>query len=94
MLCCVADGKGNPVKDAKLLEELDRRLEDAVLNSVRRGDAVSRYGRGEYLVLLINTTGEDCSRIQERINGRFLTGRQRTGVRYYVNRVIGMPEQL
>ena len=94
MLCCVADGKGNPVKDAKLLEELDRRLEDAVLNSVRRGDAVSRYGRGEYLVLLINTTGEDCSRIQERINGRFLTGRQRTGVRYYVNRVICMPEQL
>lgn len=88
MLCTVVDSKGNPMKEGPMLEELSQRLGEAIQQSVRHGDAVNRYGKGQYLVLLVNTTRENCSILQRRINYRFLVGRQRTGVQYYVNSVI------
>ena len=44
-----------------------------------------RYGKGQVLVLLVNTTRENCGVIQGRINHEFIVGRQRTGIQYYVN---------
>ena len=44
--------------------------------------------KGQYLVLLVNTTRENCSVVQRRINHNFIVGRQRTGVQYHVNSVI------
>ena len=87
MLCTVVDGKGNPMKDGPVLEELSQRLEQAIQNSVRNSDVISRYGRGQYLVLLINTTRENCTIVQRRINEQFIKGRQRSGVEYFVNSV-------
>ncbi|MDO4852035.1 MAG: bacterial transcriptional activator domain-containing protein [Clostridia bacterium] len=91
MLCTIVDGKGNPMKEGEILEQLVVRMGDAVRLSIRRGDAMCRYGKGQYLVLLINTTRENCNVIQRRINKRFLTGRQRTGIQYYVNSVFWTP---
>ncbi|MEY8517079.1 BTAD domain-containing putative transcriptional regulator [Lachnospiraceae bacterium 29-84] len=91
MLCTVVDSKGNPMKDGPILEELSKRLGEAIQKSVRRGDAVNRYGRGQYLVLLVNTTRENCKVLQKRINYHFIVGRQRTGIQYYVNSVICTP---
>ena len=93
MMCMVVDKSGRTIRDRDVLEELTGRLEDAVLHSLRRSDAVSRYGSGQYLVLLFNTVLENCSIIQERINERFLSGWQQTGVQYYVNSVICSPDQ-
>lgn len=87
MLCTIIDSKGNPMKDGEQLEELSRRLGDAICTSIRHGDAVNRYGKGQYLVLLVNTTLENCAVVQKRINNNFLIGRQRTGVQYYVSSV-------
>jgi len=88
MLCTVVDSKGNPMSEGTMLEELSQRLEEAICQSVRHGDAVTRYGRGQYLVLLVNTTRENCGVVQKRIDYRFLVGRQRTGIQYYVNSVV------
>lgn len=88
MLCTIVDSKGNPMEEGAVLEELSERLETAVCGAIRHGDSVTRYGKGQYLVLLINTTREDCKIIQKRINDRFLVGRQRTGIKYYVNSVV------
>ncbi len=88
MLCTVVDSKGNPMKDGVMLEELSQRLCGAIRRSVRRSDVVTRYGSGQYLILLINTTLENCGIIQKRINGSFVVGRQRTGISYHVNSVI------
>ena len=93
MLCMVVDSKGNPMKDGSVLEELTLRLGGAIKESVRHSDAITRYGRGQYLVLLLNTTRENCNVIQRRINGRFLIGRQRTGIQYYVNSVVCSPDK-
>ena len=81
MLCTVVDSRGNPMKDGPMLEELSERLGEAICQSVR-------HGKGQYLVLLINTTRENCEIVQRRINYHFIVGRQRTGVQYYVNSVI------
>lgn len=88
MLCTLVDGKGNPMKEGKRQEELFLRLRDAVQKSVRHGDIINQYGKGQLLVLLINTTRENCEIIERRINQRFLAEGQRTGVRYHVNSVI------
>lgn len=88
MLCIVVDSKGNPMREGSTLEELSQRLGDAIRHSVRHSDAISKYGAGRYLVLLVNTTHENCSIIQKRINENFIIGRQRTGIKYCVKSVI------
>lgn len=88
MLCTLIDGKGNPITDENRLEELSNRLGDAICHSVRHGDAVNRYGNGQYLILLVNITREDCEIVQKRIDQNFVKGRQRSGVEYFVNSVI------
>lgn len=93
MLCTLVDSKGNPMQEGAFLERLSDRMEKAVCSSVRRGDAVTRYSRGQYLALLLNTTGENCSVVQKRINERFLVGRQRTRIQYCVSCVEGCGQE-
>ena len=91
MLCTVVDGKGNPMKEGPALSELTKRMGDAVRRSIRRSDAMCQFGRGQYLALLVNTTRENCSVVQKRINERFIIGRQRSRIEYYVNSVFWSP---
>lgn len=93
MLCVVVDSKGNPMGDGPKLEELSQRLGDAIRRAVRQSDAINKYGKGQYLVLLVNTTRENCKTVQKRINQDFIVGWQRTGIQYYVNSVICSVEQ-
>ncbi|WP_434309826.1 AfsR/SARP family transcriptional regulator [Hominifimenecus sp. rT4P-3] len=88
MLCVVVDSKGNPMEDGPKLEELSQRLGDSIRRAVRQSDAINKYGKGQYLVLLVNTTRENCETVQKRINQNFIVGWQRTGIQYYVNSVI------
>lgn len=76
------------MREGAKLEELSQRLGDAICHSVRQSDAINKYGKGQYLVLLVNTTRENCSIVQRRINQNFIVGRQRTGVQYHVNSVV------
>ncbi len=88
MLCTVTDSKGEIMRECAQLEELSKRLGVAICRSVRHGDAVSRYAKGQYLVLLVNTTVENCRIVQRRIDNNFRTARQRIGVRYYVRSIL------
>lgn len=88
MLCRLVDGKGNWMREGRRLSELAERLGEAIRMSVRHGDIINYYGKGQFLILLFNITMEDCSIVEERINGQFLTGRQRIGVQYHVNSVL------
>lgn len=92
MLCTVVDGKGNPIRSGPMLEELSKRMGDAIRRTIRRGDAMTQYGKGQYLALLVNTTRENCAVIQKRINDHFIIGRQRSSIKYYVNSVFFEPE--
>ena len=92
MLCTVVDGKGNPMRSGAMLDELSKRMGDAIRRTIRRGDAMTQYGKGQFLALLVNTTRENCVVIQKRINDRFIVGRQRSSIRYYVNSVFWEPD--
>lgn len=88
MLCTILDSKGNPMREGARLEELADRLKDTIVTAVRRTDTVTRYGKGQFLILLINITYEDCAIVADRINSAFIRNGQRTSVRYSVNNVI------
>ena len=94
MLCTIVDSKGNPMREGPKLNELSERLRVAAVGSVRHTDTVTKYGQGQYLILLINTTEENCHIIEKRINSNFLTSRQRTGVDYAVKGLIVQKENL
>lgn len=85
MLCTVVDSKGNPMTESTRLEELSERLGECIRRAVRRSDVINRYGRGQYLVLLVNTTREDCGVVQRRISQCFTVNRQRIRVEYHVS---------
>ena len=91
MLCTVIDGKGNPMREGPMLDEMSRRMGDAVRSSIRRGDAMCQYGKGQFLALLVNTTRENCGVVQKRISDRFIVGRQRSRIEYYVKSVFWVP---
>ena len=94
MLCTIVDSKGNPMREGPKLTELSERLKIASVNSIRHTDTVTKYGQGQYLILLINTTEENCHIIENRINDNFLTSRQRTGISYSVKGLLVKKEDL
>ena len=85
MLCTIVDTKGNALTKGEKLEELSPRLEEAIRSTIRRSDIMNKYNKGQYLVLLMNTTMENCQIIQRRIDEKFMINRQRISVRYHVN---------
>ncbi len=88
MLCTILDSKGKPMLTGPRLEDLSDRLKVAIISSVRYSDTVTRYGKGQYLVLLINTSYDDCSKVARRINKSFMRAGQRTSVSYTVSNII------
>lgn len=87
MLCTILDGKGNPMREGAVLDRLSQKLIESARKSVRRSDTVCIYGKGQCLILLVNTTRENCAIIQRRINGTFIEGRQRISIQYDVSAV-------
>jgi DNA-binding SARP family transcriptional activator len=94
MLCTIVDSKGNPMKDGAPLDELSQRLGEAIRQSVRHGDAINRYSKGQYLILLVNLTRENCLIIQKRINKKFILGHQRVSVQYSIAGVESLPDKM
>ena len=88
MLCTIVDSKGNPMEDGPRLAELSARLKDAITRSIRHSDSATKYGNGQYLVLLTNTSREDCDIVERRIDRCFMLPGQRTGVEYQINNAI------
>ena len=89
MVCTIVNSKGQPMKDGAVLSRLSGRLSDAICKSIRHSDAVCKYSRNQYLVLLINTTREDCSIVEERIDRAFRTDGQRTGLKFHISGIEG-----
>lgn len=91
MLCTILDGSGRPMKEGAVLTRLAERLEESIASSIRRSDVACRYGRGQFLILLLNTTIENCEIVEKRINKAFSSEGQRTRVSYHVNVVTYEP---
>jgi len=89
VMCTIVDSKGNPMRKGPILDRLTPRLKEAIIHSTRHSDIINQYADGQYLILLTNTSLENCEVVQRRIRERFLTSRQRTGVAFHINSVGG-----
>lgn len=85
MLCTVVDNAGRPLRDGAVLSRLSERLGEIICQSVRNSDVVCRYGKGQYIVLLMNTTQEDCDIVENRISRTFRAGNQRNRIEYHLS---------
>jgi GGDEF domain-containing protein len=85
MLCTLVDKEGTPITEAKQLDRIIGKLGDVICGSIRQSDAVCRYGKNQYLVLLVNTTRENCAIVEDRIDRHFLMDQKRVRIRYHVN---------
>lgn len=71
MLCTLTDMEKYPIVSDRDKDMLSRYMMESICRSIRSGDAVTRYGKGQYLVLLIGAGEEDYKGIQERISENF-----------------------
>ena len=85
MLCTIVDENGKPITKGKKFDEISDKLCTTIVESVRRTDTVTRYGKGQFLILLINTTRENCTVVQQRINEKFIRGYQKISIQYDIN---------
>lgn len=87
MLCTLTDMEKHPIRSDECAEVLSRYIWESICRSIRAGDVVTRYGKGQYLVLLINTKPEDCQEIQKRIDAQFRKKDTVYEIRYNVKSV-------
>ena len=85
MLCTLVDNYGQPMRDGAVLTRLTEKLGEIICVSVRNSDIVCRYGKGQFIVLLMNTTAENCSIAAARISKKFRAESQRNRVEYHVS---------
>ena len=68
-----------------MLSRLSEKLGEVIVSTIRNSDVVCRYGKGQYLVLLMNTTAENCVTVEDRINRKFRSVNQRNKIDYHVS---------
>lgn len=79
ILMSVVDEEGKSLSpDEK--DRLMERLGEDIRTTLRIGDVYTRYTSGQYLVLVIDTTGGQADMIAERIKTKFLTQQGKTGL--------------
>lgn len=68
MLCTLVDYEGKVIQNQEKLKKRSELLKTAIQQSLRRGDAYTKYSHAQYLVLLVGTRQEDCAVVYRRIS--------------------------
>lgn len=92
MLCILLDASGAPL-EAEEQKETSDQLREILCRAVRRTDVVNHYSQGQFLVLLVNTTLEDCEKVQQRVNAMLEKVTRRAMVKYYTDSIFPKAER-
>lgn len=76
-LITVSDSKGD-IPSLNKLDAAMKRLLDAINDSLRRGDVVSKYSGAQYVILLPDINYEDGSMVMERIIKKYYQANRRS----------------
>lgn len=89
MVCAIKTECGSPLKDRERLNESADILQEAIKESLRRGDCFTHYTESQFLILLVGTEEERCEMIFHRINAKFRKNRRlwSGNLDYYVTSV-------
>lgn len=87
MLCSLVDKKKRPIMDEERLELLLEDMKETITKSIRRGDMFTRYGKGQYLVFLVNTSIENCEIVKKRVDKAFGEKGYVESIKYHIHGV-------
>lgn len=89
MVCAIKTERGSNLSDRERLNESADILQEAIKESLRRGDCFTHYTESQFLILLVGTEVERCEMIFHRINARFRKNRRlwSGNLDYYVTSV-------
>lgn len=87
MLCTITDGKGVALSSSDRLEDLMEELSESIMHSLRGGDMYTRYSDNQFVILLLQTTKEDCEKVQDRINDNMSKESRRRYLQYHLTAV-------
>lgn len=71
MLFTITDRERMPIEKPEVLEDVRGALQEAIRCAIRKSDAYARYGKNQYLVLLLGTNQEGCDTVERRIRTNF-----------------------
>lgn len=71
MLYTLTDKNRMPIEKAEVLEDVREAMFHAVKMSVRRSDLYTRYGKNQFLILLVGSNQRGCERVASRIQKNF-----------------------
>lgn len=88
MLCTLVDKDGKQIQSEMEMNKYSRQLKECIGGSIRKSDIYAKYGKLQFLILLVGTNRENCEIVQMRINRQFKRRHPRASVKYHVNSVI------
>ena len=71
MLLTITDKDHLPIEKPEVLDDVRGALQAAIGAAVRKSDAFARYGKNQFLVLLLGTNQEGCEVVERRIRTNF-----------------------
>lgn len=89
MLYTITDKNHMPIEKTDVLEDVREAIFRAVRMSVRRSDLYTRYGKNQYLILLVGSNQRGCERVASRIQRNFhdLNTRKRVDICYTISSI-------
>lgn len=87
IMLCTIRGSQDTVFGANDQEKIiSRKLQNAIRDSLRKGDFYTRYNYGQYLIILSGIAQENCSKVSDRIDRKFKNNveTENYSINYYV----------
>lgn len=90
MLYTLTDKDWMPIDKKEVLEDVRNAMFQAVKVSVRRSDLYTRYGKNQFLVLLVGSNQKGCEQVASRIKRNFneLNTRKRVNICYTLSSIM------
>ena len=87
MICTLNERTKGKLKGDKAMDRLYDRMEETICGSVRKGDAVCRYGKGQYAVIMMFIDRDGCDVVRDRINRNFSLKCKDCAIDYYIEQL-------
>lgn len=96
MLYTLTDKNRMPIEKTEVLEDVRDAMFQAVKMSVRRSDLYTRYGKNQFLILLVGSNQKGCERVASRIKRNFneLNTRKRVDICYTLSSIMDVKPDL
>lgn len=96
MLYTLTDKDRMPIERADVLEDVRETMFRAVSVSVRRSDLYTRYGKNQFLILLVGSNQKGCERVADRIQKNFseMNLRRRVRLCYTISSIVDVKPEM